>query len=197
MPAGRFIAVRLKADLAELIELSANDRGPLSAVEWLQERGVRCVFVRHLPKTYLDGAVMLLDDETPAIGLTLRHDRLDNFWFTLLHEIGHALLHKQVLQSSPIVDEKIEEASDNELEKQADRFAVDSWVSPEEWDGFRRRIGGYPRNVDIAGFAARHKVSPALVAGRLQQELQRYTHYRRFLGEGRVRAVVRKHLHMF
>jgi hypothetical protein len=27
------------------------------------------------------------------VALTLRHDRLDNFWFTLFHEIGHLKLH--------------------------------------------------------------------------------------------------------
>ena len=27
------------------------------------------------------------------MALTLRHDRVDNFWFTLLHDLAHATLH--------------------------------------------------------------------------------------------------------
>ena len=29
----------------------------------------------------------------PVAALTLRYDRLDNFWFTLLHELAHIALH--------------------------------------------------------------------------------------------------------
>ena len=36
---------------------------------------------------------MMTDTGCPVIGLTLRYDRLDNFWFVLLHELGHVFLH--------------------------------------------------------------------------------------------------------
>ena len=44
--------------------------------------------VAPLEKTYLDGAAFWLD-ERPAVGLTLRYDRIDSFWFTLMHELAH------------------------------------------------------------------------------------------------------------
>src|SRR3546814_7105056 len=60
----------------------------------LNSAGVRVVVERHLPKTYLDGAAMLLDGKDAIIALTLRHDRLDNFWFVLFHELGHIVRHR-------------------------------------------------------------------------------------------------------
>ena len=36
---------------------------------------------------------MLAESGSAIIGLTLRFDRLDNFWFALFHELGHIFLH--------------------------------------------------------------------------------------------------------
>ncbi|NJL20730.1 MAG: hypothetical protein HC895_07860 [Leptolyngbyaceae cyanobacterium SM1_3_5] len=57
--------------------------------------------VTHLPQTYLDGAALLLPDGTPVVALTLRYDRIDNFWFVLLHELGHILLPAGPRRVSP------------------------------------------------------------------------------------------------
>ena len=50
-------------------------------------------YVPHLPRTHLDGAALKSHEGRPVIGLTLRYDRIDNFWFTLLHELAHVGLH--------------------------------------------------------------------------------------------------------
>ena len=62
--------------------------GPVKARELLASKGVTLIIERHLPGTYLDGAAMLAENGNPVIGLTLRHDRLDNFWFVLFHELS-------------------------------------------------------------------------------------------------------------
>jgi len=67
--------------------------GPKRAVEALNEHGVAVVYAKHLPKTHLDGAAMRTKEGVPVIGLTLRYDRLDNFWFCLLHEVAHIWKH--------------------------------------------------------------------------------------------------------
>ncbi len=79
--------------LQEVARLSYFDNGPLLAREYLEKHGIHLIVVPHLPKTYLDGAAILMPDETPVIGLTLRHDRIDNFWFCLLHELAHVSKH--------------------------------------------------------------------------------------------------------
>ncbi|HWG33750.1 MAG TPA: hypothetical protein VN650_06250, partial [Gemmatimonadaceae bacterium] len=76
-----------------LVQLSRLDEGPKLAQQWLADRGVIMVVEAHLPRTRLDGAAMRSDDGTPIIALTIRYDRLDNFWFTLLHECAHVLRH--------------------------------------------------------------------------------------------------------
>ena len=57
------------------------------------EHGIPLVVEPHLPKTRLDGAAMLSSKGRPVIGLTIRHDRIDNFWFTLVHELIHVQEH--------------------------------------------------------------------------------------------------------
>jgi HTH-type transcriptional regulator/antitoxin HigA len=36
---------------------------------------------------------MRTKEGVPVIGLTIRYDRLDNFWFCLLHEAAHVSQH--------------------------------------------------------------------------------------------------------
>jgi HTH-type transcriptional regulator / antitoxin HigA len=59
------------------------------ATEFLAKHGVHLVCLEHLPRTYLDSAALQLPDSTPVVGLRLRYDRLDNFWFCLPHELAH------------------------------------------------------------------------------------------------------------
>src|SRR5271157_576991 len=79
--------------LRQLAHLSWSDEAPRLAREFLAKHGIPLVVVPHLPKTYLDGAALKLADGTPVVGLTLRYDRIDNFWFCLLHELAHIGRH--------------------------------------------------------------------------------------------------------
>lgn len=187
---GDFSAERVQRQVTALARLSAREDGPVRAVRWLAARGVRCVFVRHLGKTYLDGAAMLLDDAKPAVALTLRHDRIDSFWFTLLHEIGHLVKHQDRLATEPILDERIDLRSEDATEEQANEFARTAWVSDKQWQEFRRSAGPIPSKVRIRNFAARLGVAPALAAGRLQFEMGRYQFYRGLIGQDQVQKII-------
>ena len=52
----------------------------------LNECGVRLVVVEALPASKIDGACFWLEDGQPAIAISTRLDRIDNFWFVLRHE---------------------------------------------------------------------------------------------------------------
>ena len=80
-------------NINHLVRLSTDDLGPLKAVHYLQEFGIRVVTESSLPGMRTDGASLVIPELGAVIALTLRHDRLDNFWFTLLHELGHVVLH--------------------------------------------------------------------------------------------------------
>ena len=73
--------------------MSVMEDGPVRARDCLGQHGVGLEYVKHLPRTHLDGAALRLPDSNPVIGLTLRYDRIDNFWYTLLHELAHVGLH--------------------------------------------------------------------------------------------------------
>src|SRR5229473_4392906 len=56
----------------------------------LMECGIRFVLVERLPNAKIDGVCFWLDG-SPVIGMSLQHDRIDNFWFVLRHECEHVL----------------------------------------------------------------------------------------------------------
>ncbi len=76
-----------------LVQLSGEEQSAIRAKEYLADAGITMVVEPHLPQTYLDGACIATTSRQVVIGMTLRFDRLDNFWFVLLHELAHAVLH--------------------------------------------------------------------------------------------------------
>jgi len=115
--------------LADLVKLTKRRQGPVEARELLAERGIALVVERHLPGTYLDGAAMLSQSGQPVIALTLRYDRLDNFWFVLFHELGHIFLHLFDGLKFDFFDEEDGSQTDP-IETQADNFALETLIRP-------------------------------------------------------------------
>ena len=79
--------------LCHVAQLSRHRDGPRRAEDFLAGLGIPFVTLSHVPRTYLDGAALQLVNGRPVIALTLRHDRVDNFWFCLLHELAHVGRH--------------------------------------------------------------------------------------------------------
>ena len=77
----------------DLARLSVHADGPARVAKVLRSFGIVFVVLEHLPGTYLDGAALRRSDGVPVIAITLRYDRLDNFWFTLIHEFCHVACH--------------------------------------------------------------------------------------------------------
>ena len=76
--------------LASLCEL---EDGPTIGIRRLAEAGIALVYVEQLPEMYLDSAVMTTKEGNPVIGLTLRNDCLDSFWFSIFHSVAHIWKH--------------------------------------------------------------------------------------------------------
>lgn len=172
------------ATLTELAQLSRFKDGPKRALERLEFLGLPVVIEYHLPKTYLDGAALLGTGDRPVIALTLRHDRLDNFWFTLFHEIGHVLLHLGPDQRSFFDD--TESGDHSRQEEEANQFALNHLIPEWEW----RRIQHLKLTTDIEADAARLKISPAIIAGRLRRHANDYKIHRNLVGQGKVRTIL-------
>jgi HTH-type transcriptional regulator/antitoxin HigA len=170
--------------ISQLVRLSTRDDGPRRATDFLEEQGIIVAVEAALPGTSLDGAAMLLADSTPLIALTLRYDRLDSFWFTLLHEIGHIFLHFNGGLSEGFFDD-LDEADNSRRENEANSFARSALISDEAWSTSPAR---FSKSIEpVKAFAANQSVGIAVAVGRLRRERQNYTLFSQYLGQGTVR----------
>jgi HTH-type transcriptional regulator/antitoxin HigA len=180
-------------DVRYLARLSAFEEGPLLAREFLQKRGIPLVALKSLSKTYLDGACFRAPSGRPVIGVTLRHDRADNFWFTLLHELGHLILHLHQ-NNIAFFDETESNQGGNESrdpkEIAANDFAAKFLIPEEEWKSWRNANGAMVKKEEITRFANRLGVSSAIVAGRLRWEAGDYKKYSAMLGAKTVKKLL-------
>ena len=171
--------------LNELAHISIEKDGPQKAVNYLQESGIRLVIEPHLPQTHLDGAAILLSDGSPIIGITLRFDRLDNFWFVLFHELVHIMKHLHKGDVESIFDDLDVEAED--IEKEADEQAGEVLVPEDKWN---TALARYLRSEDsIKDFAQELHIHPAIVAGKVRKEANNYIILKDMVGQGGVRKL--------
>lgn len=168
-----------------LLELSTDPRGPAFARDYLARFGVCMVVLKHFPKTYQDGAALFVPDGRAVVGLSLRFDRLDNFWFTLLHELAHLALG-HVEPGGFMVDE-LDARTMDDVEKQANAFAADVAIPSELWEATPAKDRTKPRFVFQTAEAL--KISPAIVAGRVRRETGNYKLFSRSVGSGEVRKL--------
>lgn len=183
-PAVSFAVATLTDEwLSELVRLSARPNSPVLAKEYLRNSGITLVVEPHLPQTYLDGAALRLSNEKPVIGMTLRYDRLDNFWFVLLHELAHLRLHFRKAEFREFFDDL--DAGPDEVEAEADAFARDALLPNPIWE---TAVARYLRTSDsVKSLANQIGVSPAIIAGRIQREADNYILLKELIGVGQVR----------
>lgn len=136
----------------------------------LSELGVRLVIVPHLDKTYVDGCAFWLDEATPVVALSLRFHRLDNFWFTLMHELAHIVLHS-ANGTVPFVDEELERQAGNRYESQANEQARDWLIPKSEYKRFLRANRSRYTARSVQNFAYELGIAPGIVVGRLHFDL--------------------------
>ncbi len=174
-----------EAFLRQLTALSPLPEGPLRVVQRLQEEGIAVIIEKHLSGTHLDGAAMWHPGGFPVIALTLRYDRLDNFWFTLFHELGHVKLHLSTNPGDGFLDTDIDSASEKAIEREADRFALEAFITEEDWD----KLGVLNFVDEIRAAAKKLAIDPAVIAGRLRREANDYRKHRTLIGQGKVRTL--------
>lgn len=151
--------------LRELAKLSAFDEGPKLAKEHLARHGITLVIEKHFKRTFLDGAAML-DNDRPIVALTLRHDRVDNFWFALLHELAHVAKHLK--PETPVFIDDLDRANLQTVEGEADTMAQEALIPNKSWSS--AKVRQTLASEDVIAYADEIGVHPAIVAGRLRHE---------------------------
>ena len=173
--------------LRQAVRFSASETGPRQVRDFLAAHGLALQIVPHLPRTYLDGAALRMGDGRFAIGLTLRYDRIDNFWFCLLHELAHVGLHLDGGEDYAFLDDhSLRDAQGGEgysKEEEADAWAEEALVPSEIWER-----GAVETGMDVLDVAHEAGVHPAIVARRVRHETGDYRRFSQLVGAGRIRS---------
>ena len=169
--------------IRKLTKLSVRDDGPKRALAAVRGIGISVVIESGLPGMSVDGASLHTTSAGPVLALTLRYDRLDNFWFTLLHELGHIALHLSDPSDDVFIDSLEDSASDEqEVEAEANAFAKDGLIPRDLWlrsDAYRLGSEG-----SVLELAKQLGVHPAIVAGRIRHERREFRNLHRPCGRG-------------
>lgn len=172
--------------LQQLAKLSWFETGPALALEFLRNSGVAVVIEPQLKGLHLDGAALRDVDGRPIIALTIRYDRIDNFWFTLMHEVAHIWKHIPD-DTTAYVDDMSRESEDSR-EAEANKIAAESFIPRLVW----RRSSAYlkPNRETVEMLSRDLRIHPAIIAGRIQKERGDYSILRDLLGQNEVGRIL-------
>jgi HTH-type transcriptional regulator / antitoxin HigA len=189
----KFSQAKLKTCLEKLRLLLHEPQEVRHIPKILADAGIRFIIVEPLPKSKIDGATFWLDDNSPVIVMSLRYDRIDNFWFTLIHELIH--VKNEDKKDGVIIDIDLlgDEISGDkpEYEIRADEEAAEFLIPIETLDSFILRTHPYYLEWKIQGFAANNKVHPGIVVGQLHNRYVKtgkglpHSHLRKLLAKVR------------
>lgn len=172
---------KLRAALTKLRELLIAPEEIRQVPQILAAAGLKFVVVEFLSGAKIDGAAFWIG-KCPVIAMSLRFDRVNNFWFVLRHEIEH-ILNKDGL----VVDVELPEALQRKdtlaaEEVRANAAANEFLVPAGELESFIKRVRPLYSEQRIMLFAKRIGVHPGLVVGQLQfREEVPYTHFHKYL----------------
>lgn len=175
-----------KGNLSDLATLSVDEKILLELPDILANHGIVLIYEKSLPGMKLDGVVFKSATGNPVIGMSFRYPRLDNFWFTLMHELSHVVLHFENLDS-PIFDD-LSIGSDDVIEIQANRLAKDSFVKKSDWRNCPPKYDNSDKAV--IAFAKEQKIHPSIIAGMLQKEHGSFDRYRKIVDAVDTRKLV-------
>ena len=179
--------------LQDLAKQTAYEDGPIRAKHCLKEKGIILVIVKDLPNTFLDGAAMLSHEGIPIVALTLRYNRLDYFWYTLFHELGHVYcdlfdknrFHLNYFDQLLSADEnQASHYREDEREIKANRFAMDKLIDAKTWDTCQSRCSVLVD--DVRADAERIGVHPSVIAGRIRFERNDFSLLGNLKGQGQL-----------
>jgi HTH-type transcriptional regulator / antitoxin HigA len=183
---GRFTETSADAAIKQLRPLMSNPEDIRQVPRILADTGIRLVLVEPFPGMKLDGVCFWLDAGSPVIAMTLRYDRIDNFWFVLMHELRH-VANKDGQDGNAIIDENlgaenVEGAEKPEFERVADFEAAEAIIPAAVFKDFALRVRPLYSETRISGFAARIGIHPGIVVGQLHNRKEvPFAHYRKLL----------------
>ncbi|MFQ4140105.1 HigA family addiction module antitoxin [Nodosilinea sp. PGN35] len=171
-----FDRAKLEAAIPEILALSSKAENVALVPDKLLSLGIHFAVVPHLGKTYLDGAAFYIESR-PVIALTLRYKRIDNFWFTLMHELGHIFAgHKGSYLDN------MDNLEVNQEETEANQLATNWLLNSHELSILVKTTAPYFSVEKIQKFALDQNRHPGILVGRLQKDKEiPYKNHTKFL----------------
>ena len=128
-----------KTELIEELKRISSKKNLINNTEkLLTKHGIKFIVQEKPESAPIDGIAFWIDNN-PAIGVTVRHKRIDNFIFTIMHELGHIQYHITMENAESILDiEKLNEKS--KIEEEANDFARKSLIGDDVWELIKNNI---------------------------------------------------------
>lgn len=185
----QFSPEKISRSRASLRKLAAHPKECRHIAECLADFGVRLVVIEPLSDVKIDGATFW-DEFGPVVALSIRYDRIDWFWFTLMHELSHVIHGDPIsVDTDLIAIDGVVTLTSSDIEERANREASSSLIATEEVNSFVSRVGPLYSKVRVIQFANRVKIHPGIIVGQLQHmEEIGYSSLREFLVK--VRSVI-------
>lgn len=186
-----FSDVLFEKGLAQLRQLMGDAEEARHIPRVLSESGVRFIVIEPLPQTGIDGVAFWFDAKSPVVALSCRYDRIDWFWFTLMHELAHVknrdgLTERGEVDTNLVGQEAVRTDQKPEYEQEADKFAAEFLIPQTKIESFIVRVGPLYSKQKIKGFASVMQVHPGIVVGQLQRRDKiSYAHNREMLAKVR------------
>jgi HTH-type transcriptional regulator/antitoxin HigA len=173
-----------RSELSDLAHLSKKRSGMQLAIRHLEDLGIPVVHVPHYKKSKIDGGVVVIDGGRPTIGLSLRYDRKDYFWFTLLHEAAHIVCGHV---KDYLADDLLDPDDLEKVEREANELVEDVTIPAETFNSIIPDPAAATLE-SVIRLAQECDVDVSIVAGRVQYKANEYRKFSRLVGRGRVRT---------
>ena len=156
---------------------TTDEDGVNSILRDLNNIGVKFFLLSHLQKTYIDGS-SFCDKCNPVIVYTARYDRIDNFWFTVAHEIAHIL--NDIHNEDEFFIDDLSKAPTSKKEENADNLAK-KMLRINQVVEFFEPLKQYISEVRVIRCSNSLEIDPAVIVGALQHHgWLSHTHLNKF-----------------
>jgi HTH-type transcriptional regulator/antitoxin HigA len=178
---GTYTPQRLREGLVQLRAQMRRRDDVRKVPAILSSCGVDLAIIEPLKGGDLDGGCIETADGVPAIGLSLRHDRLDHFWLALRHQLEH------ILNDSPMTASLDIDLSGGqnrltdlvaEREHAANEAAHEFCVARKQVDEFLETTGPIVTERDLEERAEQLGLHPSILATEIAQRMRRPNRFR-------------------
>lgn len=170
--------------IEELQKLSSEPEEIRQVPRLLADAGIRFLVVEPLKGSRIDGTCFWLSDDAPVVAISMRYNRIDYFWYTLMHELAHVKFQDGLINANAAFDTDVGEPTSEKpaYEQEADVNAAEALVPQDELEDFIERVGPLYSIKTIRGFAKRIEVHVGIVVGQLQHRNEiSYSQFRQSL----------------